>query len=163
MCVVGSYFESITIVNEDFFLCLYSPIQALTAAMKLSASLQLLDLGQSVGLLGRAISSSQGLYLYTNTEKRPHNSNTNYPCPEWYLNPRSWRPREWRKLIKVRSSNQRNLLTKKLTCNILENTYVLYPVVGMTKFSWNAVDLRWTPDVTYLEMKFSFINIIHLA
>jgi hypothetical protein len=36
--------------------------------MKLSVSLQLLDLGQSVGLLGRVISSSQGLYLYTNTE-----------------------------------------------------------------------------------------------
>jgi hypothetical protein len=28
-----------------------------------------LDLRQSVGLLGRVISSSQGLYLYTNTEK----------------------------------------------------------------------------------------------
>jgi hypothetical protein len=28
--------------------------------------------GQSVGLLGRVISSSQGLYLYTNTEKRTH-------------------------------------------------------------------------------------------
>jgi hypothetical protein len=32
----------------------------------------LLDLRQSVGLLGRVISSSQGLYLYTNTEKRTH-------------------------------------------------------------------------------------------
>jgi hypothetical protein len=31
-----------------------------------------LDLRQLVGLLGRAISSSQGLYLYTNTEKRTH-------------------------------------------------------------------------------------------
>jgi hypothetical protein len=30
---------------------------------------QFLNLGQSVGLLGRVISSSQGLYLYTNTEK----------------------------------------------------------------------------------------------
>jgi hypothetical protein len=29
---------------------------------------QFLNLGQSVGLLGRVISSSQGLYLYTNTE-----------------------------------------------------------------------------------------------
>jgi hypothetical protein len=29
-----------------------------------------LDLRQSVGLLGRVISSSQGFYLYTNTEKR---------------------------------------------------------------------------------------------
>jgi hypothetical protein len=31
-----------------------------------------LDLGHSVGLLGRVISSSQGLYLHTNTEKRTH-------------------------------------------------------------------------------------------
>jgi hypothetical protein len=37
--------------------------------MKLSVAIHLLDLGQSVGLLGRVISSSQGLYLYTNTEK----------------------------------------------------------------------------------------------
>jgi hypothetical protein len=37
--------------------------------MKISVPLQLLDLGQSLGLLGRVISSSQGLYLYKNTEK----------------------------------------------------------------------------------------------
>jgi hypothetical protein len=30
------------------------------------------DLRQSVGLLGRVISSSQGLYMYTKTEKRTH-------------------------------------------------------------------------------------------
>jgi hypothetical protein len=40
-----------------FFFWLYSPIQALAASMKLSVSLQLLDLGQLVGLLGRVISS----------------------------------------------------------------------------------------------------------
>jgi hypothetical protein len=34
--------------------------------MKLSVSLQLLDLGQSVGLLEQVVSSSQGLYLYVN-------------------------------------------------------------------------------------------------
>jgi hypothetical protein len=33
---------------------------------------QFLDQGQSVGLLERVISSSQGLYLYTNTEKRTY-------------------------------------------------------------------------------------------
>jgi hypothetical protein len=33
---------------------------------------QFLDQGQSVGLLGRVISSPQGLYLYTNTEKRTY-------------------------------------------------------------------------------------------
>jgi hypothetical protein len=52
-----------------FPLWLYSPIQALITSMKFSISLQLLDLGQLVGLLWRMISSSQGLYLYTNTEK----------------------------------------------------------------------------------------------
>jgi hypothetical protein len=56
-----------------FFLRLYSPIQALAASIKLSVSLQLLDLGQSVGLLGLVISSSQVLYLYTYTEKHTHN------------------------------------------------------------------------------------------
>jgi hypothetical protein len=34
---------------------------ALTASMKLSVSFQLLDLGQSAGLIGRVIRSSQGL------------------------------------------------------------------------------------------------------
>jgi hypothetical protein len=58
----------------DFSLWLYSPIQALPASMKHSISLHLLDLGQSIGLLGRMIRSSQGLYLYTNTDKRTHNS-----------------------------------------------------------------------------------------
>jgi hypothetical protein len=82
-----------------FFLRLYSPIQALTASIKLSISLQLLDLGQSVGLLGRVISSSQGHYLYTNVEKRTHNTNTKHLCPEWDSNPRSRRPRERRQFM----------------------------------------------------------------
>jgi hypothetical protein len=37
----------------------------------------LLDLRHSVGLLGPMISSSQGLYLYTNTEKRTHTQTLN--------------------------------------------------------------------------------------
>jgi hypothetical protein len=45
----------------------------------------LLDLRQSVGLLGRVINSLQGLYLYTNTEKRTHR----HPCLEWDSNPQS--------------------------------------------------------------------------
>jgi hypothetical protein len=51
---------------------LYSPIWAFAASMKLSVSLQLLDRGQSAGLLGRVIRSSQCLCLCTNTEKRTH-------------------------------------------------------------------------------------------
>jgi hypothetical protein len=53
-----------------FFLWLYRPLQTSAASMKFSVSLQLLNLEQSVGLLGRVISSSQGVYLHTNTEKR---------------------------------------------------------------------------------------------
>jgi hypothetical protein len=59
-----------------FPLWLYSPTQALAASMKLSVSLQLLDLGQSVGLLGRVISPSQGLSTCIQTQKRTHNTNT---------------------------------------------------------------------------------------
>jgi hypothetical protein len=54
-----------------------------------------LDPTQSVGLLGRVISSSQGLWLYTNTEKRTY-TNTKHPCPEWDSNPRSRVPSERR-------------------------------------------------------------------
>jgi hypothetical protein len=39
--------------NIFFFLRLYSPVQALATSMKLSVSLQLLDLGESTGLLGQ--------------------------------------------------------------------------------------------------------------
>jgi hypothetical protein len=41
-----------------------------------------LDLRHSVGLLGRVISSSQGLYLYTKRNAHIHTS-TKHPCPEW--------------------------------------------------------------------------------
>jgi superfamily II DNA helicase RecQ len=37
--------------------------------MKLSVSLQLLDLGQSVGRLGRVISPSKSVYLFTQKNK----------------------------------------------------------------------------------------------
>jgi hypothetical protein len=39
------------------------------------------------------------LYLYTNKEKRTHNTNTKHPCPEWDSNPRSRSPRERRHFI----------------------------------------------------------------
>jgi hypothetical protein len=64
-----------------------SLIQALAASIKLSVSPQLLDLGQSVELFRWVISLLQGLYLYTNTEKRTHNTDIKHPCPEWDLNP----------------------------------------------------------------------------
>jgi hypothetical protein len=48
---------------------------ALAASMKLSVSFRLLNLGQSAGLLGRVISSSQGLCV---------------SCPGWSWGWRSW-------------------------------------------------------------------------
>jgi hypothetical protein len=56
------------------------------------------NLTQSVGLLGRVISSSQGLYLYTNAEKRTH-TNTKHPRPEWDSNPRSRLPSKRRQYM----------------------------------------------------------------
>jgi hypothetical protein len=50
---------------------------------------------QSVGRLGRVISSSQGLYLFTNTEKHTY-TNTKHSCPEWDSKPRSRLPSERR-------------------------------------------------------------------
>jgi hypothetical protein len=79
-----------------FSLGFYSTIQALAASMKVSVSLQLLDLGESAGLLEQVISTSQGFNLYTNTEKRSHNTNTKHPFPEWDSNPRSRGPRKRR-------------------------------------------------------------------
>jgi hypothetical protein len=54
-----------------FSLALQPQFEPWPTSMKLSRFTSVfLDLIQSVGLLGRVISSSQGLYLYTKTEKR---------------------------------------------------------------------------------------------
>jgi hypothetical protein len=56
-----------------FFLWRYSPNLGLgLPPWNSPVHFGFLDLRQSVGLLGRVISSSQGLYPYTNTEKRTH-------------------------------------------------------------------------------------------
>jgi hypothetical protein len=68
--------EWISLILDFFFLWLYSPIQALAASMKLSVSFQLLDLGQSVGLLGRVISSSRDLSTCTLTQQNAHTTQT---------------------------------------------------------------------------------------
>jgi hypothetical protein len=67
--------------------------------LKLSISLQLPHLGQSAGILGRVISSSQGLCPYMNAEKRTHNTNTKHLWPMWDSNPRSERPSRQRQLM----------------------------------------------------------------
>jgi hypothetical protein len=56
-----------------FFLWRYSPNSGLgLPPWNFPFHFSLLDLRHSVGLLGRVISSSQGLYPYTNIEKRTH-------------------------------------------------------------------------------------------
>jgi hypothetical protein len=90
---------------------------------------QFLDEGQSVGLLGRVFSSSQGLYLYTNTEKRAHThtqilnihalSGIRTHCLGFRASEDSARPRPlgyrdrhyWRQEIKIHESG-RHLLTR---------------------------------------------------
>jgi hypothetical protein len=65
----------INAIRNAFFLLLwlYSPNLGLGLPPWNSPShFGLIDLGHSVGLLGRVISTSQGLYLYTNTGKHTH-------------------------------------------------------------------------------------------
>jgi hypothetical protein len=50
------------------------------ASVKRFVSLQFLNLRQSVGLLGRVISSSQGLYLNTGQQKHIHTPNIHALC-----------------------------------------------------------------------------------
>jgi hypothetical protein len=74
---------------------LSSPVRVFAACMKLSVSVQLLELGQSVGLLGLVISSSQGLSTCTQTQKNAQTTQTlNIHAQNGISNPRSRSPRE---------------------------------------------------------------------
>jgi hypothetical protein len=54
---------------------------------------QFLDHSQTIGLLGRVISSSQGLYLNTGQLRhRKTHTRIKHPCPEWDSNTRSRLP-----------------------------------------------------------------------
>jgi hypothetical protein len=66
----GSQAERKKQIHIDNFILLFPfwlPLEHL-ASMKLSVSLQFFNLGQSVGLLGRVISSSQDLYVHGTTQ-----------------------------------------------------------------------------------------------
>jgi hypothetical protein len=92
MCV-GGWVDPSAIVRleEFFFLWRYSPnLGHGLPPWNSPFHFGFLDLRQSVALLGRVISSLQGLYLYTNTK---------YPCPEWDSNPRSRLQSERRQCI----------------------------------------------------------------
>jgi hypothetical protein len=67
-CNINSIMSVFCYQKRNIFSLALQPNSGLGRLQEISVSLQLLDLGQSVGLLGRFISSSQGLYLYTNTE-----------------------------------------------------------------------------------------------
>jgi hypothetical protein len=57
------------------------------ASVKRFVSFQFLDLRQSVGLLGRGISPSQGCYLHTGQHRHRINAHK-HPYLEWDSNPR---------------------------------------------------------------------------
>jgi hypothetical protein len=65
------------------------------ASVKRLVSLQFLNLGHSLGLLGRVISPSQGRYLTQTQNKHTHK----HPCLEWHSNPRSQLPSERREFM----------------------------------------------------------------
>jgi hypothetical protein len=67
----------------NFFQWLFQPIQGSDLLFS-----SVIIFSQTVGLLGRVISPSQGRYL--NTEQT--HAHTKHPYPEWYSNPRSQRP-----------------------------------------------------------------------
>jgi hypothetical protein len=54
---------------------------------------------QRVGLLGRAISPSQGPYLHTEQHKQNKRIQYRHPCLEWDSNLRSQRSSEWRHFV----------------------------------------------------------------
>jgi hypothetical protein len=61
---------------------------------------QFLEHSQTVGLLGRVFSSSQGLYLNTGQHKhRKTHTHIKHPLPEWDSNPRSRLPSERRQYM----------------------------------------------------------------
>jgi hypothetical protein len=72
--IIVNYIIGYTRLSEDFFFFIVAPtLGSLLPLLENRAEFpQFLDQGQSVALLGRVISSSQGLYLYTKTEKRTH-------------------------------------------------------------------------------------------
>jgi hypothetical protein len=86
---------AVTLISDGglgiFFFTICIPIYGSTALVDLSRFLSFLIYIQSVGLLGRGISPSQGLYLHTEQQKHRINAHR-HPCLEWDSNPRPQRP-----------------------------------------------------------------------
>jgi hypothetical protein len=80
-----------------FFSLALQPRWALVSAFAVSWSFL-----QTVGLLGRVISSSQGRYLRTGQHKHRINTHNIYPCLMWDSNPQSQLPSErWQLMYKT--------------------------------------------------------------
>jgi hypothetical protein len=114
-----------------------------------------LDLRQSVGLFGWVISSSQGLYLYTNTEKRTHTSNIH--ALSWIqthdpgfrasegsacLRPLGYRDRLYSIIIKYLTSNE---LRRWLRIIYLQELGSAQTITGTQLILLGTHDIRSTP------------------
>jgi hypothetical protein len=97
-CHIFSCHLIATSLIVTFFLWRYSPNLGLGLPLwNFPFHFGLLDFRYSVELLGRVISSSQG--LYTNTENAHTYTNIKHKCPEWDSNPRSRLPSERRQCM----------------------------------------------------------------
>jgi hypothetical protein len=120
-----------------FFLWRYSPNSGLCLSSWNSPfHFGLLDLRHSVGLLGRVISSSQGIYLYTNTEKCTYTLKHQTSMPWGEFEPTIPAP-ERSKIVHARLSWQALLYL------MLHNCY-------RNKVWWNAYNSVWDTCVWIL-------------
>jgi hypothetical protein len=80
---------SLTILHLCFFFLPLAPtLGSLLPLWSIGLISQFLDHSQTVGLLARVITSSQGLYLNTGEHKhRKTHTHIKHPCPEWDSNP----------------------------------------------------------------------------
>jgi hypothetical protein len=80
------------------YVCIYLSLYGSTILVDFGSFFSFLIYIQSVGVLGRGISPSQGRYLHT----EQHNARINahrHPCLEWDLNPRPQCSSSWRRFM----------------------------------------------------------------
>jgi hypothetical protein len=87
---ISIYLEYVMLLccSVPIYLSIYLSIYGSTALVDLGSFFSFLIYTQSVGLLGRGISPSQGRYLHK--KKHQHRINAHrHPCIEWESNPRA--------------------------------------------------------------------------
>jgi hypothetical protein len=125
--------------------------------MKLSVSLRFTKFRHSVGLLGQVISSSQGLYLYTNTETYTHTQTLNITHDSGFrasedtacLRPLGYRDR-FKAILPLDNFHH----TQKVLCKRLLLTYSLAELSPSWEAANSAVtqkfpSILWDPKVHY--------------